>query len=300
MRVSLNAQTRHWVFTLNNWTQQDLDFLSSLEVTYLVYGFETSTTGTPHLQGYVCFPVKHRFTAARALLPNGTHLEAKQGSSRQASNYCKKEGNYVERGQIPTTGVKYQITSFIEWLEDYYAEHGVAPSSRVLAHAHPGLFLRYHKRLLELIQLHLPLPVLQEGTLRDWQIELKDLLDNEPDDRTILFFVDPDGGKGKSWFQRWYYSQDQERTQLLSMAKRDDVAHALDPSNEVFFFNIPRGGMEYCQYTILEMLKDRVIFSPKYESKTKILKKSPHVVVFSNEQPNMDAMTRDRYEVVIL
>lgn len=37
----------------------------------------------------------------RKLLPNGAHIEATRGTPQQASNYCKKEGDYTEFGTLP-------------------------------------------------------------------------------------------------------------------------------------------------------------------------------------------------------
>lgn len=112
-----------------------------------------------------------------------------------------------------------------------------------------------------------------------------------------MFYVDPEGGKGKSWFQAWYLTKHPETTQVLSGGKRDDIAHSIDQSKSVFFFNIPRGGMEFLQYTILEQLKDQMVFSPKYNSQMKFLSKTPHVLVFCNEQPDLNKMTEDRYTI---
>lgn len=87
---------------------------------------------------------------------------------------------------------------------------------------------------------------------------------------------------------------------MLSSGKRDDVAHAIDETKDVFLFNIPRGGMEYLNYTVLEQIKDKMVFSPKYNSRTKIFRQNTHVIVFCNEEPNMAKMTRDRFHCVNL
>jgi hypothetical protein len=113
-----------------------------------------------------------------------------------------------------------------------------------------------------------------------------------------MFYVDDEGGKGKSWFQAWYLTKNPEKTQVLSAGKRDDIAHTIDKTKSVFFFNIPRGGMEYLQYPILEQLKDRMVFSPKYNSTMKFLTAVPHVVVFCNEHPDMNKMSLDRYIII--
>jgi hypothetical protein len=148
----------------------------------------------------------------------------------------------------------------------------------------------------KLFEHRAPIPDLRTGSPRQWQTDLAGVLDAPcDDDRSVLFYVDEEGGKGKSWFQAWYLSTRPERAQVLSAGKRDDIAHTIDKSKLVFFFNIPRGGMEYLQYTILEQLKDRMIYSPKYNSTMKYLSGVPHVVVFCNEQPDMEKMTGDRY-----
>lgn len=84
---------------------------------------------------------------------------------------------------------------------------------------------------------------------------------------------------------------------MLSIGKNADLAHAIDESKRVFVFDIPRGSMEYLQYGILEQLKNRMVFSAKYNSTTKILHQKPHVIVFCNEDPDMDKMTNDRYNI---
>jgi len=97
---------------------------------------------------------------------------------------------------------------------------------------------------------------------------------------------------------RWALSKFPSKVQVLKIGKRDDLAYAIDETKRVFLFDVPREQMQYLQYSILEMLKDRMIFSPKYESGMKILPVSVQVIVFSNEQPNEEALTHDRYEII--
>jgi len=97
---------------------------------------------------------------------------------------------------------------------------------------------------------------------------------------------------------QYWYSERPDDVQMLRVGKRDDFAYAIDPTKKLFVFDIPRGGMEYLQYTILEQLKDRVIFSPKYNSRTKIIRHKVHVVVFCNEDPDRNKMSRDCYYII--
>lgn len=296
-------QTRHWCFTLNNWQAADDDALKLLGPTlsYLVYGYETSASGTKHFQGYAVFPKILRLSEAKSKLPGSPHLEPKRGSPKQASDYCKKDGVFQEFGICPQ-GAKgcSSFDSFVEWIMSYESEHKHVPSEREIARQFPALWLRNERKLRSLaIHLAPPVALMESPDLKPWQIQLRDVLVVEPeDDRSIMFCVDPEGGKGKSFFQRYMLTKHPAETQLLSIGKREDVAHAIDPTKSIFLFNIPRGGMQFLSYPILEQIKDRVVFSPKYDSGTKVLSSNPHICIFCNEFPDLEKMTQDRYHVI--
>jgi len=79
----------------------DLDYLSALQVRYIVYGKEIAPgTGTPHLQGFLVWHNAKTENATRTLL-RGCHVEITRGTALEASDYCKKDGDYVERGDLP-------------------------------------------------------------------------------------------------------------------------------------------------------------------------------------------------------
>lgn len=294
-------QSTRWCFTINNPTDADRDAVAQLgnnrvRCKYLVVGREQGELGTPHLQGFCVLTSGATRTRISSWLPRG-HFEQTRGSSVQAGTYCKKDGDFDEYGTCPLqSGAGTVLDALYEWGDAYIAEHGHAPSSPEIAKEHPTAYLRY-PRCVKLFQNRAPPPAIREGDTRDWQTELEEALENEADDRSVLFMVDDEGGKGKTWFQQYYLTKYPNKTQILSVGKRDDLAHYIQEDKTHFMFNIPRGGMEFMQYTILEQLKDRMIFSPKYQSTTKVLRKAPHVVVFCNEEPDYSKMTEDRYVV---
>lgn len=291
-----------WCFTYNNYTEDDVARLESLGgnlersgLRYLVFGREVGESGTPHLQGYCIFTSRRRLRSLRELIGERGHFEVSRGTPQQASDYCKKERNFIEFGSIPTRRTAPSITDFCDWvrvLNDF-------PTERQIANQFPNLWIRYNTRLVDLAVQIRPRVQLEEGALLPWQQELFDQLLEQPDDRTITFVVDQAGGMGKTWFCRYCFSR-MENVQLLSVDKKENLALAIDITKSVFLFNVARGGMEYIQYQFLENLKDRLVFSGKYYSQMKILLNKCHVIILCNEQPDMEKMTGDRYRIVSL
>ena len=84
------AQSRNFVFTINNWNENHLDLLENLEAEYIIAGKEVApTTKTPHLQGFVRFKSNKRvLTVRKVLAPH--HVEVCVGGAKKAIQYCKK------------------------------------------------------------------------------------------------------------------------------------------------------------------------------------------------------------------
>lgn len=287
-----------WVFTLNNPTDEEkthvADICNGNSVKYAVVGREVGQQGTPHLQGFIIWKSNHRFQRVKRLLGNRAHVELARRDSFSAAEYCKKEDDFDEYGDPPCPrGQTNVLQDLYTWADDFLRDNNRAPSSPEIARAHPTAYIRY-PRVARCLFHRQPPPVLREGEPRPWQQELAAQLDADADDRTIDFFVDVDGGKGKTWFQQWYLSSRPEKTQVLGIGRRDDMAHVIDVTKSVFFINVPRGSMEYLQYTILEQLKDRMVMSPKYNSCVKIFQTNVHVVVFCNEYPDETKLSADR------
>lgn len=105
-----SKQYRAWVFTLNNYTQSDVDELRPQgPVRYIVFGREVgSEKQTRHLQGYFYMKGKYTLAASRKMYRalERAHLEPRLGSHSEARNYCTKEGDYVELGNPPKENSK--------------------------------------------------------------------------------------------------------------------------------------------------------------------------------------------------
>jgi len=290
-------QSTRWVFTLNNYTEDEALKELPESAIYLVYGKEVGASGTPHLQGFVIFSVRKRLRTVRQIIGTRAHCEPAKGTNQQARDYCCKDGIITELGTCPSSGQgrRSDLDSFFTWATEFHTQHGRTPSPTDISHEHPVIFTKF-PRVIECLRLRLPPPRLvpDQIELRGWQSELFAELQEEPDDRSIRFIVDPEGGKGKTFFQK-YCASEIPGVQIMSTGKRDDLAYIIDETKRIFLFNVPRGGLQYLSYVLLEQLKDRMVFSPKYESRVKILQHIPHVYVFTNEDPDRTKLTLDRY-----
>lgn len=307
------SQAKRWCFTLNNYTAaEDAAVRSFLQLPIVLYGgvgLESGVNGTPHHQGWFYLRDPKRLRQIKAWVIDGTapfaraHLEVMRGTVHASIAYCSKDGNYQQYGeQVPAAGQgrRTDLDEVLEWGSQFIEDNGRAPTKREIAVQCPKALLRY-KNFYEMMQLRAPTPVLQQGEPRPWQRNLQEELDAACEDtRIIQFYVDTDGGKGKTWFQQWYFSLNPDRVQILGVGKKTDVAYVIDESKSIFFFNVARGGMEFFSYQLAESLKDRLVFSTKYESTMKVLHQLPHVVVFCNEEPDYEKLSADRYRVVFL
>jgi len=287
---------KNWCFTLNNYTDEDLERINGLgnQVQYLVVGKETGENGTPHLQGFVSLPQRKRMAFVKALIGGNPHVEVARNVPASIQ-YCKKDGDFTEIGAIAGgSGSRTDIDAFKEDVK------GGNLSLKSIRELHSETYAKYTRFCLEYIQDHAPNKELPAHALRDWQQALNHSLNMEPDDRTITFCVDVTGNSGKTWFAHYYASLHPDKVQVLQPGRKADMAYALDATIRVLFIDAPRSKQgEFIQYDFLEDVKNGYVFSTKYESRVKQLEKC-HVCVMMNEQPDMEKLSLDRYNIINL
>lgn len=294
---SQGPRAKNWCFTLNNYTPADVDRLaaSSPAIEYLIFGKEVGASGTPHLQGTVCFLSRKRRAQVIAVIGQA-HCTVTRYLS-QSIEYCKKDGDFTEVGTIPTAGQKKKEPSDLEEFKQSVKE-GVT-SLPELRELHSTVCATFPKFVKEYIDDKREKILVRAHPLRPWQEELHARLILPPDDREIIFMVDVTGNQGKSWFAR-YYCDLHDNAQIIIPGKKADMALIVREDAKVFFFDCPRSKQgDFIQYDFLEELKNGYIFSPKYESKCKRLA-TPHVVVLMNEYPDREKLSEDRYSIKIL
>lgn len=130
--------------------------------------------------------------------------------------------------------------------------------------------------------------------LKHWQAEIKQIIDGDVCPRTIYWYYDPIGGTGKTHFGR--HLMIHYDIAFFQGGKKADMAHSWR-GEKICLFNFSRETEGHVSYDTLESLKDGLIFSGKYESGVKFYEQ-PHVIVFANWPPNLDALSHDRWNVV--
>lgn len=85
--------------------------LSSEKFSYIVYGKEICPdTGRHHLQGYVEFSQSVSFKVAQKRIGDPTcHIALRLGTAREAADYCKKDGDFIEVGIISKPGERTDL-----------------------------------------------------------------------------------------------------------------------------------------------------------------------------------------------
>lgn len=108
LRVPLSTtpriRSKYWCYTINNPVESDGPPPEDL-VTYNIIAEEVGEEeGTPHYQGYCEMKNVVSLAYMKTLLPRA-HIEKRKGTGKEASDYCKKDGNYKEFGVLaPSRG----------------------------------------------------------------------------------------------------------------------------------------------------------------------------------------------------
>lgn len=130
-------RSRNWCFTLNNYTDDDINSVNTIDCKYLIYGLEVGASGTPHLQGYIMFKSLKSKSQLKKL--NGKwHYEAAIGSPTDNVKYCSKENNIFEKGEAPKGQGK---RSDIDNIKDLVINK--APMSQIVMEANSLQALRF-------------------------------------------------------------------------------------------------------------------------------------------------------------
>lgn len=276
--LDFTGRFRSWCFTYNNY--EDLEgFKQKLihvpNLSYAVFQQEVGEAGTPHLQGVLGLTNTITFRALKTKLGvHSIHLE--RAKDVYASiDYCQKLDTR-QPGTVP-----------FAWGAVPQRERG----------GNRGMVGRPEVRVYTADELGIV------SGLRHWQYGLRRMLLEQPDNRTIRWYWESDGGAGKTQFARYMVFH---HNALYVQGAYKDVMCSLSLWREkkgdfptIVFLDIPREKKDYISYQSIEGLKNGVGFSSKYESGM-LLFPPMHVVVFANFAPSerdLEKLSADRWRV---
>jgi len=313
---------RRFIFVKQNYTDEDRAYYESLgpteKLVFLMYGRELSKgevteanpegIPTPHLQGYIVFPNPRSFQSVVKLMR--CHIETCEGNNQQNYNYCSKEDDKPfiygtlppdMKGKGKESGTRSDIRVFEDNVKAM-AESGVWDLPKLIDE-NLEIYAKFEKHFYRRVRYWAPKKPPPTGEPRGFQRQVLADLETPPDDRTVIFVVDPKGNGGKTWLSDYFASKYPGRSILVCPGKKADMAFLLaesyTPNVNVFLIDAPRSKQgDFLQYDLLEHLKDGRIVSMKYNS-TIISIPVPHVVVFMNEEPDYSKLSYDRYKVYI-
>lgn len=139
--------------------------------------------------------------------------------------------------------------------------------------------------------------------LYPWQEKAIKILEGTVDPRKVYWFVDTNGAAGKTSLCKHICLRWGNRVRYFSGCSRDILfalgSHLENFDCDIALFNLSRQDMNVVSYRSLEILKDGIGFSGKYES-CQLVFNSMHVMVFANFFPERSMLTDDRWDVIRL
>lgn len=275
-------------------------------IRYIIAGIEHGESGdTPHLQGYVQANHDHYSRFKTLWNDNTIHFEKQKGDSRQAQDYCKKEGNWFEAGRYGHIEAPKKRQGKRTDLEAVKEDIDKGDGYEEIIDKHFGVAAKYAKFIKERIMVRDNTRTLQEierslltMSPRPWQQAVIDLVEKEPDPRKIHWFWDPSGNVGKTWMANYLGAV--KKGIILDGGRRTDMAFivAQNPEAPIVVFDCARTieGFMDGAYGLAESIKNGRVTSSKYESKT-VFFGAKHVVFFANFEPDLSKWSMDRYDI---
>jgi len=103
------SKYRSFAFTINNYTDEDVELSKALNYSYIILGNETGDEGTPHIQGFVFFKSPISFSSFKKKMPRA-HIEITKGTPQQNIEYCSKQEILFTDGETPIKGKRSDLT----------------------------------------------------------------------------------------------------------------------------------------------------------------------------------------------
>jgi hypothetical protein len=159
------SRSRNWCFTLNNYSEEELNNVEHVECRYAVVGQEIAPdTGTHHLQGYICFKSDKTLAGVTKLIPRA-HFEVAKGDIDANFTYCTKEGHFfqVNPENKPVSNKRKGDLEIVRWDDARKA----AVEGRI-EEIPSDIFIKFYRTLKEIKKDHMVKPDDLDGVSGVW------------------------------------------------------------------------------------------------------------------------------------
>lgn len=311
----MSSSQRNYCFT--NYTGQRSQRPLHPDVRYLIEGNEICPdTGRQHFQSYVEFHKKITIKKAQEILglPN-VHMEKRYGPRENARDYCKKDKDFLEegsweaggrgartdlifpkceKGPSPDECHAHNTRKLLDDIEAGYTDFQILQENAYSIYKY-NTFIQRARSILTEENSKKALDNYKNIELNDKQKIMLDHLKKQ-DDRQVTWICDPKGKTGKTWLSKYLIATDPEDCIRFENGKTKDIAYAYNGQNTIIFdFSRTLDGR--VNYSIIESLKNGMLFSGKYNSTSKIFE-IPKIIILANFAPDFSALSEDRWDYV--
>ncbi len=287
-----------------NWCFTDFELLNinaiinqTDKLSYICWGLETCPkTNKKHYQGWLQCKIGMRITGIKKIFKTKKiHLEACKGNEQSNDKYCQKDNIYKTWGEYTTQGSRTDIHTI-------YNDIINGSTELEISRKHPVAHAKYHKAFARKIKLEQNDKAMinlkkeyNNVILKEWQLFAIKILKLQSN-RQILWIVDQEGNQGKTFLGKYLVAEN--NAFYIRNGKSTDIAYAYN-NQKIVVFDYTREQEERINYQSIENFKDGILFSPKYESTTKIFTPCK-VIIFSNFHPDESKLSKDRWHILSL
>lgn len=257
---STRKRARRFCFTLNNWNQIEYDSMSQYFESNGCFYIVGKEVGAEGTPHLQGYVEfkNQKDMTALKKINNRAHWEVAKGTRDQNITYCSKDQQYE-------TNLKVKLDKRQMLLKQEYGENIV---------------------------------------WKPWQQEVLDIMKTKPDRRTVHWFWEDIGNVGKSFIAMYLGLKydciicDGKKDNVFNQIKIWDEKNPDKIAPDLIICDVPRSYHDsQVSYGCIEKIKDGQLYSGKYEGGQIYIGKV-HVICFSNQEPEYDKLSEDRWKVV--
>lgn len=139
---------------------------------------------------------------------------------------------------------------------------------------------------------------LEGREFKPFQLELINIIKEEPDDRSIYWYWEKKGNVGKTSVCKHLCMN---YNCIILNGKQNDMFNAIlqwkltkGDFPSIIIIDIPRSTIDYVSWGAIEKIKDGLFYSGKYEGGMVIMN-CPHVICMANSEPDKSNLSVDRW-----